>query len=74
MDRDQRDPILAARHVVGADFSVVVDLVGGRLLAASVDVIADGGRKGAIVDLTGDLDAAIDRDRSTRPRPMRPLN
>ena len=41
---------------------MVADLVGGGLLAASLPLMADRGRAAAIVDLTGDLDEALDRN------------
>jgi NADPH2:quinone reductase len=41
---------------------MVADLVGGGLLAASLPLMADGGRAAAIVDLTDDLDEALDRN------------
>src|SRR6266567_2832577 len=62
VDRHLAEPLRAARERVGVDFPMVADLVGGGLLAASLPLMADGGRAAAIVDLTGDLDEALDRN------------
>jgi len=62
VDRHLPEPLRAARERVGVDFPMVADLVGGGLLAASLPLMADGGRAAAIVDLTGDLDEALDRN------------
>jgi NADPH2:quinone reductase len=62
VDRAQPEPLRAARERVGADFPLVADLVGGGLLAASLPLMAEGGRAAAIVDLAGDLDEALDRN------------
>jgi NADPH2:quinone reductase len=62
VDRHQPDAIETAREAVGADFAMVADLVGQGRLAASLDVIADGGRAGSIVELAGNLDEAVDRN------------
>jgi NADPH:quinone reductase len=62
VDRHRPDAIAAARDQAGTDFSMVADLVGGARLAASLDVMAEGGRAAGIVDLAGDLEEAIDRN------------
>ncbi len=61
---DRRDPgaIRVARELAGGDFAMVADLVGQGPLPASLDVIAEGGRAGSIVELTGDYEEAIDRN------------
>ena len=41
---------------------MVADLAGHGTLAASLNVIAEGGRAGSIVELAGDLDEAGDRN------------
>ena len=61
VDRFHDEAIRAAHDAAGADFPVVVDLVGTRL-AASLPFTAEGGRAGTIVDLTGDFEEAIDRN------------
>src|SRR6266576_4244684 len=62
VDRHLAEPLRAARERVGVDFPMAADLVSGGLLAASPPLMADGGRAAAIVDLTGDLDEALDRN------------
>ena len=62
VDRHKPDAIQAAWRQAGGDFAIVVDLVGDGRLAASLDVIADGGRAGSIVELAGDLEPAVDRN------------
>jgi NADPH:quinone reductase-like Zn-dependent oxidoreductase len=62
VDRHEPDAIQTARDAVGADFAMVANLVGQGRLAASLDVIADGGRAGSIVELAGQLDEAVDRN------------
>jgi NADPH:quinone reductase len=62
VDRTEPDSIERARARVGADFPIVADLVGQGTLAASLDVIAEGGRAGSIVELAGDLEEAVDRN------------
>jgi NADPH2:quinone reductase len=62
VDRAQPEPLRAARERAGADFPLVADLVGGGLLAASLPLMAEGGRAASITDLSGDLDEALDRN------------
>ena len=62
VDRNEPGAIEAARDGAGADFPIVADLAGHGTLAASLDVIAEGGRAGSIVELSGDLDEAADRN------------
>jgi len=62
VDRHQSEPLRAARERAGVDFPLVADLVGGGLLAASLPLMAEGGRAAAIVDLSGDLDETLDRN------------
>lgn len=62
VDREDPDPLAAVREAVGGDVQMVADLVGGGLLAASLGVIAEGGRAASIVDLAGDLEDALDRN------------
>jgi NADPH2:quinone reductase len=62
VDRFQDDAIRLARDEAGTDFDVAVDLVGQRLLAASLPFIAEGGRAATIVELTGDFEEAVDRN------------
>lgn len=46
----------------GVDFAVCADLVGEQRLGASLPLIAEGGRAGSIVELTGDYEEAVDRN------------
>lgn len=62
VDRHQPGALETAREQAGADFPLVADLVGDGRLAASLDVMAEGGRAGSIVELAGDLEEAIDRN------------
>lgn len=62
VDRHRPDAISLLRDQVGADLPVVADLVGGGLVKASLEVMAEHGRAGSIVELHGDLEAAIDRN------------
>lgn len=61
-DRHEPGAIEIARDQAGSDFPLVADLVGRGRLAASLDVMAEGGRAGSIVELAGDLEEAIDRN------------
>jgi NADPH:quinone reductase-like Zn-dependent oxidoreductase len=62
VDRRRPDALAAVREAVGSDLPVAVDLVGGGCLAASLALMAEGGRAGSIVELAGDLDEALDRN------------
>jgi NADPH:quinone reductase-like Zn-dependent oxidoreductase len=62
VDRHSPEAIEAARDQADADFAMVADLVGQGRLAASLAVIAEGGRAGSIVELAGDLEEAVDRN------------
>jgi len=62
VDRHEPNAIQTAWQQAGGDFPIVVDLVGEGRLAASLDVIAEGGRAGSIVELAGDLEQAVDRN------------
>jgi NADPH:quinone reductase len=62
VDRHEEEAIQTARDAAGADFPIVADLVGQGRLAASLGVIAEGGRAGSIVELAGDLEEAVDRN------------
>jgi NADPH:quinone reductase-like Zn-dependent oxidoreductase len=61
LDRAVPDPAAAATRSLGHALDAVVDLVGG-LLEPSLPHISIGGHAATIVDLTGDLDLAIDRN------------
>jgi NADPH:quinone reductase-like Zn-dependent oxidoreductase len=61
LDRAVPDPAAAATQSLGHALDAVVDLVGG-LLEPSLPHISIGGHAATIVDLTGDLDLAIDRN------------
>jgi len=62
VDRFREDAIELAREAVGGDFAVAADLVGSQRLAASLPIVAEGGRAASIVEFAGDLDEAIDRN------------
>ena len=62
VDRHQPETIQTARDQAGTDFAMAADLVGQGRLVASLDVIAEGGRAGSIVELAGNLEEAIDRN------------
>ena len=47
---------------IGAEPNAVADLVGHGLLARSLPCIREGGKAATIVELTGDLEEAIDRN------------
>jgi NADPH:quinone reductase-like Zn-dependent oxidoreductase len=61
LDRAVLDPPAAATRSLGHELDAVVDLVGG-LLELSLPHISIGGHAATIVDLSGDLDLAIDRN------------
>jgi NADPH2:quinone reductase len=44
------------------EVAMVADLVGGGLLNRSLELLADGGRAASIVELSGDLEEAVDRN------------
>jgi NADPH:quinone reductase len=61
LDRSEPDPAAAATRALGHELNAVVDLVGG-LLETSLAYVRVGGHAATIVDLSGDLDLAIDRN------------
>jgi NADPH:quinone reductase len=61
LDRSVPDPAAAAASALGHQLDAVIELVGG-LLAPSLPHVRVGGHAATIVDLTGDLDLAIDRN------------
>jgi NADPH2:quinone reductase len=61
LDRSEADPARAAVDKLGDELDAVVDLVGGQL-EASLPHVRVGGHAATIVDLTGDLGLAIDRN------------
>jgi NADPH:quinone reductase len=72
VDRHDPEAIRMARDRAGGDFAMVADLVGQGRLSASLDVIAEGGRAGTIVELAGDYEEAIDRNVSLHGVLVRP--
>ena len=62
VDRHRPHALDEVRDAVGADVPVVADLVGSGCLAGSLEVMAEGGRAGSIVELAGDLEPAVDRN------------
>lgn len=61
LDRSGPVPAAAAARELGHDLDAVVDLVGGQL-EPSLPHVRVGGHAATIVDLTGDLDLALDRN------------
>ena len=61
LDRADPDPAAAATTALGHELDAVVDLVGG-LLEPSLPHVRVGGHAATIVDLSGDLELAIDRN------------
>jgi NADPH2:quinone reductase len=61
LDRSDPSPAEAAAEQLGHELDAVVDLVGGQL-EASLPFVRVGGHAASIVDLTGDLELAIDRN------------
>jgi NADPH2:quinone reductase len=62
IDYHDSDAVAAAQKHAGGDFDAVADLVGGTCLSSSLASIREGGRAATIVELTGDLELAIDRN------------
>lgn len=62
VDRHRPDALAAVRQAVGSALPIVADLVGSGCLPASLDLMAPDGRAGSIVELTGNLDEAVDRN------------
>jgi NADPH:quinone reductase len=61
LDRGEPDVASAAVRATGGELAAVVDLVGGQL-ERSLPHVMVGGHAATIVDLTGDLDLAVDRN------------
>lgn len=61
IDRSEPSPPATAVQRLGRELDAVVDLVGGQL-EPSLPHVRVGGHAATIVDLTGDLDQAIDRN------------
>jgi NADPH2:quinone reductase len=61
LDRAEPCPAAAAVASLGRELDAVVDLVGGQL-EPSLPHVRVGGHAATIVDLTGDLDLAVDRN------------
>ena len=62
IDYRDRGALAIARQHAGGDFDAVADFVGGTCLASSLASIREGGRAATTVELTGDLDLALDRN------------
>jgi NADPH2:quinone reductase len=71
IDRSDPEPAAAAVAALGHELDAVVDLVGG-LLEPSLPHVRVGGRAATIVDLSGDLELAIDRNIDLHGVLMRP--
>jgi NADPH:quinone reductase len=61
LNRSDPTPAATTAQALGHELDAVVDLVGGQL-APSLPYVRVGGHAATIVDLTGDLDLAIDRN------------
>lgn len=62
VDRLRPGALAAVSDAVGRPLPLVADLVGSGCLRASLDLMAEGGRAGSVVELSGDLDEAVDRN------------
>jgi NADPH:quinone reductase len=62
LDRHAGQVAKRACRAIGRELDMVADLVGYGTLAASLPVVREGGRAGSIVELTGDLEPAVDRN------------
>jgi NADPH:quinone reductase-like Zn-dependent oxidoreductase len=71
IDRAEPDAAAAATRETGHELDAVVDLVGG-LLERSLPHVRVGGHAATIVDLSGDLDLALDRNLDLHGVLMRP--
>jgi NADPH:quinone reductase-like Zn-dependent oxidoreductase len=71
VDRAAHSPAATAAAKLGRGLDAVVDLVGGELVP-SLPHVRVGGHAATIVDLTGDLDLAIDRNIDLHGVLMRP--
>jgi NADPH2:quinone reductase len=71
LNRSEPSPAQTATEMLGHELDGVVDLVGGRL-APSLPFVRAGGHAATVVDLTGDLDLAIDRNIDLHGVLMRP--
>ena len=71
LDRSDPSPAAAAAEKLGRELDAVVDLVGGRL-EPSLPHVRVGGHAATIVDLSGDLELAIDRNIDLHGVLMRP--
>lgn len=60
VDRHHADALAAAQEAAGGPFALAADLAGD--LETLLGAVGEGGRAATIVGLTGDLDAAIDRN------------
>jgi NADPH:quinone reductase-like Zn-dependent oxidoreductase len=61
VDRSDPSPVATAAQRLGHELDAVVDLVGGRI-ESSLPHVRVGGHAATVVDLTGDLDLALDRN------------
>jgi NADPH:quinone reductase len=62
LDREDDGALSRAVAAMGVEPFAVVDLVGQRLLARTLPYVREGGAAATIVELTGDLEEAIDRN------------
>src|SRR5215211_2492009 len=62
LDRHAGQVAERASRAIGQELDMVADLVGSGTLAASLPMVREGGRAGSIVELAGDLEAAVDRN------------
>jgi len=62
LDYEVVDVAAAAREQLGQEVDAIADLVGGAVLAGSLEVLREGGRAATIIAPEGDLEPAIDRN------------
>ena len=62
IDREREDVVKAATRGLGGPPDAVADLAGHGLLAPSLAGVREGGSAASIVELSGDLEEAIDRN------------
>jgi NADPH2:quinone reductase len=62
LDYEVVDVAAATREQLGQEVDAIADLVGGEVLASSLEVLREGGRAAAIIAPEGDLEPAIDRN------------
>ena len=72
VDLDAQDPPRDVLEAIGGAPRGVIDLVGGGALNRSLELVTEGGAAASIVELSGDLEPAIDRNLSLHGVLVRP--